>query len=142
MVKGEQRSLVKAALGLFMAVILVGGCAAARTNTKHMVVSEYVLEKAGFKKLDVNFDTPRRHALQLSIPKGQITTFEKGGKDYYVYNDPNHDALYIGDATAYKNYLSLAHGQNVCQKVKGTDNSQFWSCFQEYEQRHHQGLER
>ena len=91
---------------------------------------------------DVNEETPNRQALKLNTPRGQMTTYEMGGKVYHIYNDPNYNTLYVGDETAYQNYLALAHGRNICQTVEGSNNTQFWSCFQEHEQRQKQGLER
>lgn len=129
------------ALGIILAVSIVGGCAAQKENLKQMVVSEYMLQKAGFQKWDVNTQTPKRAALMNNVPKGQITKFDADGKTYYVYSDPNHDTLYTGDENAYQNYLALAQGQNLCQVTRGTNNAQFWGCFQEYQQRHQQGLE-
>jgi len=132
---------VSVVVGLIFLTLIVGGCATVRTDRQQMVVSEYMLQKAGFKKWDVNTQTPKRIALMQNIPKGQITKFDSNGTPYYVYNDPNHDVLYSGDETAYQNYLRLAHGQNLCSVTQGTNNAQFWGCFQEYEQRHKAGLE-
>lgn len=132
---------INVVVGVILLVMLAGGCAAQKANLQQMVVSEYVLQKAGFKKWDVNYQTPKRAALMNNVPKGQITKFDADGRIYYVYNDPNHDTLYTGDQNAYQNYLALSHGQNLCRVVKGTNNAQFWGCFQEYEQRHQQGLE-
>jgi hypothetical protein len=137
--RGE--ALVNVVVGVLLLVMLVGGCATQQANLKQMVVSEYVLQKAGFKRWGVNYQTPKRAALMQNVPKGQITKFDADGQTYYVYNDPNHDALYTGDENAYQNYLHLAHGQNVCQVTQGSNNAQFWGCFQEYQQRHQQGLE-
>jgi hypothetical protein len=110
-----------------------------RPTTKEMVVSEYILEQAGFQKWPINEETPKRAALANNIPIGQITTFTMGGQVYHVYNDQNHKALYVGDQAAYDKYLVLAHGQNLCRKTTGSDGSQFWECYQELEQRHKQG---
>jgi hypothetical protein len=107
-----------------------------RPTLDQMVVSIYILEQAGFKKWPINYQTPERAALASSTPIGQITTFEMGGKVYHVYNDQNHNALYVGDQAAYESYLSLSHGKNVCRRVHGTNNAQFWSCYQEYEKLH------
>ena len=138
----RRQARVSVVVGIILLAMLFGGCAAQKANLQQMVVSEYVLQKAGFKKWGINYQTPKRAALMNNVPKGQITKFDADGKVYYVYNDPNHDALYTGDQTAYDNYLALSHGQNVCQVVKGNDSAQFWGCFQEYEQRRQQGLER
>ena len=132
---------VNVAVGIILLVMLFGGCAG-RETTQQMVVSEYMLQQAGFKKWDVNEETPNRQALKLNTPRGQMTTYEMGGKVYHIYNDPNYNTLYVGDETAYQNYLALAHGRNICQTVEGSNNTQFWSCFQEHEQRQKQGLER
>jgi hypothetical protein len=128
-------------LGLICLALIVGGCATQRAGTQQTVVSEYMLQKAGFKRWNVNYQTPERAALMSSVPKGQLTKFDADGKAYYVYNDPNHSTLYTGNERAYQNYLALSHGKNVCQVTKGNNNAQFWGCFQDYEQRHKQGLE-
>ena len=137
-------------LAIISCIVLLSGCAGAdrigtgdniagltgRPTVKEMVVSEYILEQAGFKKWPINEDTPKRAALANNIPIGQITTFEMDGQVYHVYNDQNHHTLYVGDQVAYQNYLRLAHGQNLCRRSTGSDGSQFWECYQEHEQRH------
>ena len=132
---------INVVLGVIFLALIVGGCATQRAGTQQTVVSEYVLQKAGFKRWNVNYQTPERAALMSSVPKGQLTKFEGDGKTYYVYNDPNHDALYTGNEIAYQNYLSLSHGKNVCQVNQGSNNANFWGCFQDYEQRRKKGLE-
>jgi hypothetical protein len=147
------RARLGGALAIISCVMALNGCAGVdrigtgdnlagltdRPTTKEMVVSEYILEQAGFKKWPINEETPKRAALASNIPIGQMTTFEMGGQVYHVYNDQNHKALYVGDQAAYQNYLALAHGQKLCRRTTGSDGSQFWECYQEYEQRHKQG---
>ena len=144
------KSWVSGTLAIVPCIMLLGGCAdvsrigtgdnlaglTGRSTTKEMVVSEYILEQAGFKKWPISEETPKRAALANNIPIGQITTFEMDGKVYHVYNDQNHKALYIGDQAAYENYLALAQGKNLCRMTTGSEGSQFWECYQEYEQRH------
>jgi hypothetical protein len=137
----NQETRVNVAVGIIFLIMLFCGCAGSPT-TQQMVVSEYMLQNAGFQKWDVNEETPKRAALMNNIPKGQITTFTSNGTVYHVYSDEQSKTLYVGDAAAYQKYLSMAHGQNICQRVEGSNNSQFWSCFDEYQQRRQQGLER
>lgn len=140
-------------LAIISGFVLLSGCAGVdrigtgdnlagltgRPTVPEMVVSEYILEQAGFQKWPISAETPKRAALASNIPIGQITTFEMGGKVYHVYNDQNHKVLYVGDQAAYQNYLALAHGQKLCRRTTGSDGSQFWACYQEHEQRHKQG---
>jgi hypothetical protein len=140
MAKGRMAG-VSVLLWLVFLALIVGGCATQKADTQKDVVSEFVLKQAGFKKWNVNYQTPERAAMMSSVPKGQLTKFDADGKTYYVYNDPNHDAIYTGDEIAYQNYLHLAHGQNACQVTHGTNNANFWGCFQDYEQRHKAGAE-
>lgn len=139
-------------LAIVSCIMLLNGCAGVerigtgdnltgitgRPTTDQMVVSEYILEQAGFKKWPINEETPKRAALANNIPIGQITTYERGGQVYHVYNDQNHKMLYVGDEAAYQNYLVLARGQNLCRRTTGSNGSQFWECYQEYETRHRQ----
>jgi hypothetical protein len=136
------------AIWVMVFVMLFSGCATyeptrqetVRTET---VMTEYLLENAGFQKWPVYEDyTRERAALMRSIPKGQITTFRMNGSVYHVYNDEDSQTLYVGDELAYQRYLSLAQRGNVCRRVEGSSGEQFWACFQEYEQRKQQGLER
>ncbi len=140
MTDGREARMNIAVWGILF-IILFGGCAYGPT-TQQEVTTTYLLEQAGFKKWPVyEHYTRSRAALMNNIPIGKITTFETGGSTHYVYNDEKFNTLYVGDELAYQRYLGLAHGQNVCQVVKGGSGEQFWSCMQEYEQRKKQGLE-
>ena len=59
------KARVSVAVGIIIVAMLAGGCAAQQANTQQMVVSEYVLQKAGFKKWDVNYQTPKRAAMRM-----------------------------------------------------------------------------
>jgi hypothetical protein len=128
-------------------LMLFSGCAYEPTRQQTVrtetVTTEYMLENAGFQKWPVHQEyTPKRSALMSNIPKGQITTFRMNGSVYHVYSDEDSQTLYVGDELAYQRYLSMAQGGNVCRRVEGSGGSEFWACFQEYEQRRRQGLER
>jgi hypothetical protein len=116
-------------LFIFFALILYG-CAGAQT-TQGNVTTEYLLQKAGFQKWNVNEQTPSRRALLDSIPNGKITTFQRDGATYHAYADFNGKALYVGDNAAYQKYVTLSKGRKLCERVTAPDSSQFWSCFGE-----------
>ena len=75
-----------AAIWLISLSLLINACAGGQT-TQSLVKTEYFLEQAGFEKWEVNMTTPKRKALLDSIPRGKITTFEKGGVTYHAYTD-------------------------------------------------------
>ena len=120
-----------AALLLILFAILLNACAGGQT-TQNLVVTEYFLEKAGFQKLDVNETTPKRQALLNSIPRGKISTYQRDGATYHAYTDEAAQRLYIGDETAYQNYLAMTKGRQLCERVEGgSESAKFWSCYDE-----------
>jgi len=126
----RRKDSIYAALLFIFAALLLHGCAGGQ-NTQQVVRTEYFLQEAGFQKWDVNMETPKRQALLNSIPKGKITTFEKGGLTYHAYADEGGQALYVGDDAAYQKYVSMSRGRKLCERVTTPDSSQFWSCFDE-----------
>ena len=121
------------ALFLILLATLLNACAGMQT-TQDLVVSEYFLEKAGFQKLDVNDTTPKRQALADSIPKGKISVYQRDGETHYAYTDEKAQKLYIGDETAYQNYLVMSKGRQLCERVEGgSESAKFWSCYDEFQ---------
>jgi len=90
-----------------------------------------MLTKAGFQEYKPNMETPKSQALLDALPSGQITTFTGKGTVYHAYPDKLTNTIYIGDQAAYQNYVSLAKGRNLCQRVDAPNSAGFWSCFQE-----------
>ena len=122
-----------AALFLIFFAILFNGCAG-RETTQQLVVTEYLLKDAGFQTWAVNDETPKRQALLNVIPRGTIITYKADGQVYHVYADEGSKTLYMGDEAAYQKYLSMARGKQLCERVDASNSSQFWSCFDEYQQ--------
>jgi len=121
-----------ALLLLAFLALLLPGCAGGPA-TQDLVMTEYFLEKAGFEKWAVNDTTPKRQALLNSIPRGKITTYEKGGVTYHAYTDEAAQRLYVGDDAAYQKYVSISQGRKLCERVTAPDSSQFWTCYDEYQ---------
>jgi hypothetical protein len=116
--------------------MLMSACAGAeRPTTKEVVVTEYFLEQAGFKKLDVNMETPQRQALLNAIPRGKIITYRRDGKTYHVFGSEGTQTIYLGDEAAYQRYLATATGRQLCERVDASESSKFWACYDEYQQK-------
>jgi hypothetical protein len=118
-----------AMLFLWLAVLL-NGCTGG-PSTQNLVITDYLLEDAGFAKLDVNDTTPNRQALLNATIKGQFIAYRTGDNWYYVYGDRASPALYIGDEAAYQRYLAKTRDKRLCQTLDASEGSAFWSCFQE-----------
>ncbi len=122
---------VTAAICLIFSTIFFFGCAQRQAALQDQVTTEYMLSKAGFQPYRVNMETPESEALLSALPSGEITTFRADNSALHAYPDKQHNILYIGNETAYQNYVGLAHGKNLCQRVDAPNSSGFWSCFQE-----------
>lgn len=134
MTRCKPNGLIAVILLSFLALLLTS-CAARQERIQDLVMTEYFLQKAGFQQWAVNDTTPKRQALLDSIPRGKITTFEKGGVTYHVYTDEAAQRLYVGDNAAYQKYVSMTKGKAYCERVTAPDSSQFWSCYNEYQKR-------
>jgi hypothetical protein len=139
MMSNRSKTRPNAAILSILFIILIGGCAGGQTSqTDSQAISPvshlYMLTTAGFQKWTVNDDTPKRQALLNSIPYGQIVTYQSNGTVYHVYADKDSNTLYVGDAAAYQRYLTMGEGRKLCQRVKGENQQEFWSCFVEFQQ--------
>jgi hypothetical protein len=133
MMANRRRAKVNAAVWLFFCTILFCGCGGIQSMQPlgDQVTTEYLLNKAGFTAYRPNLQTPKTQALLDALPEGQITTFKANGTSYHAYPDKRSNILYVGNAAAYKNYVALAHGKNLCRRVNAPNSAGFWSCFQE-----------
>ena len=122
-----------AAILLILSTMLLSGCAAGQTSGQEVVSPLYMLTTAGFQKWDINNETPKRQALMSNIPPGKIVTYKVDGGTYHIYADQDSNSLYVGDAAAYEKYLRMTRGQQVCERVEGTNQQEFWGCFVEFQ---------
>lgn len=121
-----------AAILLISCAIFFSGCAGGQTS-QQVVSPLFILTEAGFSRWDVNMETPKTQALLNSIPYGKIVTYMRGGEAYHVYADKNSNTLYVGDAAAYQKYLSMTHAKQICERVEGKNQQEFWTCFEEFQ---------
>ncbi len=118
----------------FISLLWSGPVAADREKKQEQVVTEYLLEQAGFDKWRVPYDAPKREALLAALPKGIIVTYRANGKVYHTYGDHRARIIYVGDDAAYQRYLSLTETKNLCERREGGESAHFWSCFEEMRQ--------
>jgi hypothetical protein len=140
--KNRGMSGLSAGVCLLLVVILGYGCgggrgpvASEKEHLQQQVGNEYLLQQAGFKKVQVNQTMPQQEALLSALPKRTLVVYERDGKKLHAYGDKDTRTLYVGDEAAYQRYLALAQGRNVCeQKAGGGESAKFWGCMDEYKQ--------
>jgi hypothetical protein len=133
---------LSASICLLLVSLLWIGCGGGRgpiaSGKEHMqqqTGTEYFLQQAGFKRYQVNQNTPQQEALLSALPKRSVTTYERDGKKLYAYGDKDFKILYIGDDAAYQRYLALAKGRDTCEvKAGGGESANFWKCMDQYRQ--------
>ncbi|MDD3581725.1 MAG: hypothetical protein PHW74_11975 [Desulfobacca sp.] len=138
---GKHRTFQAAVLLIFLSLLLAGCAGGGETRYEtggqtlsQEVTTEYLLKSAGFQKWDINQNTPSRQALLMALPPGKITTYKRNGQTYHAYADVGSSNIYVGDDAAYQRYLSLAGKRQVCERVTGANQVQFWSCMEESQQ--------
>jgi hypothetical protein len=87
-----------AAVGL---LVLAAGCA----STRHTEQTEQMLIRAGFKPVAASSEKQVKH-LQ-TLPADKLTVAKLKGKTFYVFPDPAHNQIYVGDPEAYQSYQQI-----------------------------------
>ncbi len=133
---------LSALICLLLVSLLWSGCgggggpiASGKEHMQEQVGTEYFLQQAGFKKVQVNQNMPQQEALLSALPKRSVTIYERDGKKLYAYGDKDSRTLYIGDDAAYQRYIALAKGRDICEVKAGSgDTANFWRCMDDYRQ--------
>ena len=81
-------------------LLMLSGCATTKST-------EELLSQAGFKAMPAN--TPQQLEQLKSLPPHQISKVQRGGKQYYIYPDPGHNVLYVGQSAEYDLYKEIQY---------------------------------
>lgn len=100
-----------------LALLALAGCA----NTQH---TENLLSAAGFTTVIAN--TPQRQQQLKSLPPDKVTLVQRNGKNYYVYADPAHYQVYVGNPSQYQKYQQLRPASNLAQDQLETAQLNSW----------------
>ena len=93
-------------IGVIALLTLTVGCA----NTQH---TESLLSAAGFRTVIAN--TPQRQQHLKTLPPEKVTLVQRNGKNYYVYADPAHWQIFVGNPSQYQKYQQLRLDSNLAQ---------------------------
>src|SRR6516165_4865907 len=103
-------------IGAIALLAFIVGCA----NTQH---TENLLSAAGFRTIAAN--TPQRQEHLKTLPPDRVTVAQRHGKTYYVYADPAHNQIYVGNQSKYQRYQQLRQANNLAQE--SLENAQLHS---------------
>jgi hypothetical protein len=88
------------------------GCAANPQQTENL------LSAAGFRTVIAN--TPQRQQHLKTLPPNKVTLVQRNGKNYYVYADPAHWQIFVGNPSQYQKYQQLRLANNLVQDQLAT----------------------
>jgi hypothetical protein len=92
---------------VFAILALNMGCASTHQT-------ENLLSAAGFKVVVAN--TPQRQQHLKTLRPNKVTVVHRKGKTYYVYADPAHNLIYVGNQFQYDQYRDLRLAKNVSEE--------------------------
>jgi hypothetical protein len=99
-------------IGAFAVLVLAVGCAANTQSTENL------LSAAGFRTIVAN--TPQRQQHLKTLPANKVVLVQRNGKNYYVYADPAHYQIYVGNPSQYQQYQQLRLARNLAQDQLAT----------------------
>jgi hypothetical protein len=76
--------------------------------------TEDLLSAAGFKMVVAN--TPQQQQHLKTLPPHKMRVVHRKGKPYYVYADPAHKLIYVGNQLQYDQYRDLRLAKNVSEE--------------------------
>lgn len=107
-------------------LVLAAGCA---TNKQ----TESMLGAAGFHRIAATTPGQLRHL--KTLPPDKLTVAKIKGKTYYVFPDPAHNLIYLGNTEEYQTYKEILsdrqlEGQNRVEaevgQASGADDDAHW----------------
>jgi hypothetical protein len=103
-------------LALAVAALLVGCTAIGRDDAQD---TEQQLAAAGF---DIKLaDSPARRDHLETLPQHQLVRFDRDGRPYYVYADPEWcKCMYVGNQADYDAYQRLTAQEEVAEEQEET----------------------
>ena len=99
-------------IGALAVLAMVVGCAANTQSTENL------LSAAGFRTIVAN--TPQRQQHLKTLPANKVVLVQRNGKNHYVYADPAHYQIYVGNTSQYQQYQQLRLARNLAQDQLAT----------------------
>ena len=97
---------------------VLSGCATPKQT-------EELLSRAGFKAVPAT--TPQQTDQLKTLRPHQITKVQRGGTQYFVYPDPAHNILYVGQSAQYEEYKKLRKSQQWAEEENNLAATNEWN---------------
>ncbi|MGA8657983.1 MAG: hypothetical protein WB586_17705 [Chthoniobacterales bacterium] len=75
--------------------------------------TEKLLSAAGFTTVIAN--TPQQREQLKKLTPNKVTLVQRNGENSYVYADPAHYQIYVGDSSEYQKYQQLRQANSLAQ---------------------------
>jgi hypothetical protein len=98
-------------IGAVALLALAVGCANPQQTEK-------LLSDAGFTTVIAN--TPQRQKQLKTLTPNKVTLVQRNGENSYVYADPAHYQIYVGDPSQYQKYQQLRRANSLAQDQSET----------------------
>ena len=98
-------------LGAIAFAALAMGCASTQST-------ENLFSAAGFKTIVAT--TPQQQQHLKTLPPNKVTLAQRDGKIYYVFADPAHNQIYVGNPSQYQKYQQLRLANSLAQDQLAT----------------------
>lgn len=89
----------------FLGMLLAAGVLAITPGCTTTNQTERLLSRAGFKAIPAATLEQEKQLHQL--PEHQVSTVMRNGVEHFVYPDPDHNLLYVGQRAQYQQYRKL-----------------------------------
>ena len=119
----------------FISAVVLLAVAAGCASTKH---AEQLLSAAGFKAVVPK--TPQQEQQIKTLPADKLTVAHRSGKTYYVFPDPTHNRLYVGNLEQYQTYQQILSDNKIAAQNRvdvdmagadGNDDENRWAVWTE-----------
>jgi len=91
----------------------------------HTAQTENLLSNAGFRTVIASTLEQKQHLTTLEPYR--VTAIRRNGKTYYVYPDPAHNQVFVGNQFAYDKYRDLRLEKNLAQENLQNTELSDWS---------------
>lgn len=95
----------------FIAVVALLFLAASCASTKHTEQTEQMLSEAGFNRVVASSEKQVKHL--KTLPVDRLTVVRLKGKTRYVFPDPAHNEIYVGNLEEYQTYQQIVADNKI-----------------------------
>jgi hypothetical protein len=119
-------------IGTVALLVLAGGCATTGPGpiSSAATQEESLLSSAGFRVKVAS--TPRQQQHLKTLTPYKIMVVHREGKTFYVYADPAHNQIYVGNQAQDKRYKQLRKANNLAEEQSYPEAMGDWGAWEPF----------